>query len=335
MNGIGTSTIDQGKRFECWNIEPAWPIPSLAADLAHGFEQSPRMLPPKYFYDSTGSKLFEQICDTPEYYPTRAESALLKTHATELISTIKPRHLIELGSGNSRKTRYLLLAANDLRLPLDYWPFDVCRDMLEHSGHALISEFPQLRVRALVGDYLGGLTNLPQPDGPRMFVFLGGTIGNFSESESDCFLNDLRTQMRPDDTLLLGADRLKNPAILEAAYNDAAGITAAFNLNVLKVVNRELQADFDLAAFRHRAIFNDAASRIEIYLVSRRQQQVNVQALKRTYSFDKNEVILTEISRKYSRQSLSAILERAGFTVERHIEGGERLFSLVLARPTP
>jgi L-histidine N-alpha-methyltransferase len=334
MNGASALTTRLGNRFECREVEPAWPIPDLAADLAHGFEQSPRMLPPKYFYDSDGSKLFDQICDTPEYYPTRAESELLAAHAAELIGAVRPRHLIELGSGSSRKTRHLLRAAEALGLPLDYWPFDVCRDMLERSGQALTAEFPQLHVRALVGDYLGGLAHLPQPDGRRMFVFLGGTIGNFSKRESDRFLKDLRAQMRPDDYLLLGADRLKDTAVLEAAYNDAAGVTAAFNLNVLKVVNRELRADFDLAGFRHRAVFDEAASRIEIYLVSQRPQQAHVRALDKTYSFRQNEVILTEISRKYSRQSLTALLEHAGFAIERHLEGGERLFSLILARVT-
>lgn len=334
MNGASALTTWPGNRFECREVEPAWQVPDLVADLAHGFEQSPRTLPPKYFYDSHGSRLFERICDTTEYYPTRAESALLATHAAELIGVARPRHLIELGSGSSRKTRHLLRAAQALSLPLDYWPFDVCRDMLERSGQTLIAEFPQLRVRALVGDYLGGLAHLPQPDGRRMFVFLGGTIGNFSERESDRFLNDLRAQMRPGDVLLLGADRLKDTAVLEAAYNDAAGVTAAFNLNVLNVVNRELQADFDLAGFRHRAVFNEAASRIEIYLVSQRRQRVNVRALAKTYSFNEHDVILTEISRKYSRQSLSSMLERAGFVIKRHIEGGERLFSLILARAT-
>lgn len=332
---VATAQAYEDGRFLCWQVQPAWPVSDLRADLAQGFEQSPRMLPPKYFYDDYGSQLFERICETPEYYPTRAEAALLAAHATDIIDEVAPAHLIELGSGSSRKTRHLLRAAEALDMMPTYWPFDVCREMLERSGHQLAEEFPRLQVRALVGDYLGGLAHLPQAAGRQLFVFLGGTIGNFSEQEADRFLRDLRARLRPGDYLLLGADRAKDVAMLEAAYDDAAGVTAAFNLNVLNVVNRELQADFDLAGFRHRAVFNRAEARIEMYLLAQRRQRVTVQALQRCYEFEPDEAILTEISRKFTPESLSAMLGRAGFAIERHLEGGERLFSLVLAKPLP
>lgn len=319
-------------RFDCRRVVPARPVPGLREDLERGFDKSPRMLPPTYFYDDYGSQLFDRICDTAEYYPTRAESALLEAHAERLIDMVRPQHLIELGSGSSRKTRHLLRAAEKLGLLLDYWPFDVCLEMLDRTGRELVDEFAGLRVHALVGNYMGGLTHLPRPSGRRMFVFLGGTIGNFDEPSAHAFLCDLRTQMEPGDYLLMGADRVKDPAVLEAAYDDVAGVTAAFNLNVLNVVNRELNADFDPSLFRHRAVFNEAASQIEMYLVAQASQQVRVAALERAYAFDAGEVILTEISRKFTRSSLFAMLDRAGFEVAQHEEGGEQLFSLVLAR---
>jgi L-histidine N-alpha-methyltransferase len=321
-----------GARFECLTVEPARPVPSLREDVERGFSLSPRMLPPKYFYDAHGSMLFEQICDTPEYYPTRAESSLLQSHAAVLLDRVRPDHLIELGSGSSRKTRYLLRAAESLGLSLDYWPFDVCREMLEQTGQELIDEFPSLRVHALVGDYHGGLAHVPRPVGRRLYVFLGGTIGNFSELETHHFLTDLRAQMHPGDYLLLGADRVKDPDVLEAAYDDTAGVTAAFNLNVLNVLNRELDGDFDLDAFRHRAVFNREASRIEMYLVSQSPQQVKLRALGQSYRFDAGEAIMTEISRKFTAESLAATLSHAGLEIEQHYQGGEQLFSLVLAR---
>lgn len=332
--GIASAGTVTASRFDYYPVPPSRPVPDLGADLLHGFALSPRRLPPKYFYDAVGSQLFDRICDTPEYYPTRSEAALLAEHAGELLALARPRHLIELGSGSSRKTRLLLQAAGQLDLELVYWPFDVCHDMLERTGRALVEEFPGLRVRALGGDYMGGLTHLPRPDGRRLFVFLGGTIGNFDELETQRFLGDVRAQMQPEDRLLLGADRAKDDAaVLEAAYNDAAGVTAAFNLNLLRVINRELRADFDLDGFRHRALFNRAESRIEMHLVARTRQQVLVAALERSYRFEPGETILTEISRKFTPAMLEAMLARAGFDIERHIEGGERLFSLLLVRP--
>lgn len=332
MDVTTVAAVQAALRFECREVESARPVPTLADDLASGFAQTPRMLPPKYFYDDLGSQLFEQICDTPEYYPTRAESALLAEHAQAVMTQVRPRHVVELGAGSSRKTRALLRAAEADGGELDYWPFDVCREMLERSGQELVDEFAQLRVHALVGDYMGGLAHLPRPAGRRLFVFLGGTIGNFSELEAHHFLSDLRAQMRAGDYLLLGADRVKSTAVLEAAYDDTAGVTAAFNLNVLDVVNRELDADFDRAAFRHRAVFNREASRIEMYLVAQTAQRVTVRALDRSFDFAAGEAILTEISRKFSQAALEDTLRRAGFAIERHYQGGEQLFSLVLAR---
>lgn len=331
-NKLSRGDSRRSSRFECLAVEPVRAIPSLRDDVERGFAQAPRCIPPKYFYDAHGSELFDQICDTREYYPTRAETALLAEHAPAIIAAVEPDHLIELGSGSCRKTRYLLSAAQQAEGAVHFWPFDVCREMLVSAGRELLGEFPGLRVTALVGDYLGGLARLPRPLGRRLFVFLGGTIGNFTELEAHLFLTDLRGHMHVGDYLLLGADRVKDAQVLEAAYNDAAGVTARFNLNVLRVLNRELQADFDLESFRHQAVFNAQASRIEMYLISQREQQVRIGALGRTYRFAAGERLLTEISRKFSHRHLSRSLINAGFEIEQHYEGGEQLFSLVLAR---
>jgi len=318
--------------FSCRPLAPVRPVPGLREDLLQGFARRPRSLPPKYFYDARGSQLFERICATPEYYPCRSEAALLAAHAAELVDLAQPRIVVELGSGNSRKTCHILSAAERLGGLREYWPLDVCREALEQAGQRLTRRYPWLRIRALVGDYLAGLGHLPATGERRLFLFLGGTIGNFSPQEARAFLTDLRACMGPEDFLLLGADRVKSAVVLEAAYNDAAGVTAAFNLNLLQVINRELQADFDPAGFCHRALYNRRRMQIEMLLVARRRQRVHVGALERAFEFARGEAILTEISRKFTRRTLTAMLEQAGFTVVRHIEGGEHLFSLVLAQ---
>lgn len=327
------SAAGDSRRLQVTTVAPARLVPTLKEDVERGFALRPRSLPPKYFYDEVGSQLFDRICDTAEYYPTRAEAALLGEHARTVIATVRPDHIIELGSGTARKTRHLLDACADLAPGVRYWPFDVCQEMLAETGEALVAEYPWLRVTALAGDYMGGLGNLPRPLGRRLFVFLGGTIGNFSELEAQQFLSELRHHMHPGDSLLLGADRVKAPEVLEAAYDDAAGVTAEFNLNLLRVLNRELDADFEVAAFQHRARYNPEAARIEMYLVSERAQRVSVAALGRDYGFAAGEAMLTEISRKFTSESLASMLAAAGLAIEAHFEGGERLFSLVLARP--
>jgi len=323
---------DSLPRLTCTAVQPARRIPDLAEDVVHGFAADPRHIPPKYFYDAHGSALFDRICDTTEYYPTRAEGYLLDRYAQTIIARVRPDHIVEFGSGTSRKTRHLLAACERQGLPVRYWPFDVCEDMLRCTGQALAAEFPGLRIGALVGDYTGGLRYLPQLDGRCLYLFLGGTIGNFTDAEAKQFLGEVRERMRQGDALLLGVDRVKAPALLEAAYNDAAGITAEFNLNVLRVLNRELRADFDLSGFRHRAVYNVEQARIEMYLLSERAQEVTIGALGRRYRFGRGEPILTEISRKFTPLTLRAMLHEAGLSLEGHFEGGEQLFSLALAR---
>jgi L-histidine N-alpha-methyltransferase len=290
-------------------------------------------MPPKYFYDELGSRLFDAICETSEYYPTRTEEALLKAHAPAIIAEAGPAHIVEFGSGTARKTRHLLNAWAERGGATTYWPFDVCKAMLLESGRQLVQEYERLRVNALVGDYLGGLEGLPVFEGPCLFLFLGGTIGNFTAQEAGTFLREVRAMMRPGDSLLLGADRIKAEDVLHAAYNDSRGITAEFNLNLLRVLNRELVADFRLERFEHEARFNSSASQIEMYLISRCDQAVRVEALKKTLHFESGEEILTEISRKFTPSRLESLLRGAGFSVARHLEPDNGYFSLLLAQP--
>lgn len=314
-------------------IEPATEIPSIEQDVRDGLLSRPRSLPPKYFYDERGSQLFDRICDTPEYYPTRTENALLLRFSSDIIQQVMPDQILELGSGTSRKTRHLFDACDAHDCQGDYAPFDVCEEMLRSTGKSLIKDYEWMNVTAMVGDYHGGLSNLPLPQGRRLFLFLGGTIGNFSHQQAQEFLAEVRDCMQPDDWLLLGADRVKSSALLHAAYNDSSGVTAEFNRNVLRVLNQSLDADFEPEAFSHQAEFNEQESRIEMYLVAKGDQQVRVDALDEEMTIRDGERILTEISRKFTRNSLEQMLIDAGFQVQEHFEPDNGYFSLLLVQP--
>lgn len=313
-------------------VEPSRTVRSIEEDVLDGLFEPPRQLPPKYFYDAEGSRLFDEICRTEEYYPTRAETALLERHAGEIIALTRPTSLVELGSGVGAKASLLLRACEACDVQASYVPFDVCADVLTESGLALQRQFPWLAVEPLVGDFTAGLDNVPLRDGRRLLMFLGGTIGNFDDAAASAFLAEVHALMNDTDHLLLGVDRVKAPEVLHAAYNDGRGVTARFNLNVLSVLNAELGCDFDLANFEHRACYNAAAERIEMYLDSVVDQQVDFDRLGRTLRLRAGDSIMTEISRKYSAEGLHALLARAGFSVVRHFESGQPLFSLALAR---
>lgn len=314
-------------------VMPSKPIPDLAEDVRTGLFQRPRSLPPKYFYDATGSQLFDQICDNREYYLTRAEDKLLDKYAASVIQVARPDRIVELGSGTSRKTRHLIEACDQNACYASYAPFDVCFEVLIEAGEGLANEYGWLEVHALVGDYRAGLDHVPERRGKDLVAFLGSTIGNFDSAEAIDFLKELYEFMGPGDWLLLGSDRVKAPDVLHAAYNDSEGLTANFNLNALRVINDELGANFDLAAFRHYACYNPTRDRIEMYLIGSKPQDVYIQALDRTLRLKEGEPILTEISCKYTRSGLEALLCEAGFMVERHYEAEQGMFSLVLARP--
>ncbi|MGI9229070.1 MAG: L-histidine N(alpha)-methyltransferase [Gammaproteobacteria bacterium] len=314
------------------HVKPSRTVPGLVEDTRNGLLTTPRALPPKYFYDDAGAKLFEQICQTAEYYPTRTEDQLLAKHSDEIITHSLPDKIIEFGSGSSTKTRRLLDACETRTHECDYAPFDVCEPALSEAASNLEALYEWLNIMPMVGDYHAGLDNLPDFDGSRLFLFLGGSIGNFLRPEAQQFLLEVYNCMKAGDHFLLGADRIKDTEILHSAYNDAQGITAQFNLNVLRVLNRELGADFDLDNFTHKALFNDEHNRIEMYLISVIDQTITLPELAETIKLRQGEKILTELSHKFNYAELETMLAESGFSVVQHFQPRNEFYSLVLVR---
>lgn len=300
-------------------------------ELRASLAEAPRRIPSKYFYDERGSELFEAICELPEYYPTRAERAILERHAEEIVRVSGASELVELGPGAATKTRLLLDAmaeAGSLEL---YVPFDVSGEMVARVARELAEHYPGLRVHGVVGDFMTHLGKIPE-GGRRLAAFLGGTIGNLQPDAARAFLARLARRLDPGDALLLGTDLIKDPAVIEAAYDDPAGVTAEFNRNILRVLNRLTEGDFDPEAFRHRAFYDPEHHRIEMRLVSTRPQSVRLPGLDLTLELAEGEEILTEISTKYDRPKVEALLERAGFEPGRWYTDPDGLFALSLAR---
>lgn len=322
---------DRERWFAIRQVPAARSVPGLAEDVRAGFARRPRELPPKYFYDDRGSALFDRICDTPEYYPTRSEAELLAAHADDIVAAVRPDHIIELGAGTARKTATLLAACERAGIAPVYWPYDVCAEVLEAAGATLLDRFPWLCIEALVGDYTAGLEHLPRPDGRRLYAFLGGTIGNFEPAAARGLLGEIAGHMDDGDRLLLGADRVKDRAVMESAYNDSAGVTAEFNRNVLHVINRELDGDFDVDDFYHEAVFDSEHDRIEMYLVPRHSQSVTLAALGERFHFAAGEPVRTEISRKFTAAGLADELRAAGLVLERATVAPGDYFSVNLA----
>ncbi|OHT83207.1 dimethylhistidine N-methyltransferase [Mycobacteroides saopaulense] len=280
---------------------------ALRRDVRQGLTAEAKSLPPKWFYDEVGSDLFDEITRLPEYYPTRTEAGLLRVHAADIAAASGADTLVELGSGTSEKTRMLLDALG----PSTFIPFDVDSGVLRAAGDALVAEYPGMRVRAVCGDFEKDLGQIPR-DGRRLVAFLGSTIGNLTTQPRARFLADVATTLRPDEMLLLGTDLVKDTARLVRAYDDSAGVTAAFNRNVLAVINRELDADFDLDTFEHVALWNDDEERMEMWLRSTCDQQVSIEALDLTVHFDAGEMMLTEVSCKFRREGVARELAAAG-----------------------
>jgi L-histidine Nalpha-methyltransferase len=306
---------------------------TLAEDVLDGLTRPFKELPPKHFYDAFGSELFERICELPEYYPTRTERAILRSCAGAIASATGAAEVVELGAGYATKTRVLLDALTEAGTLARYVPVDVSEATVHACADQLVAEYPGLHVHGLVGDFERHLGHLPEAAGPRLVVFLGGTIGNFLPGARRRFLRDLRTSMAPGDHLLLGTDLVKDPAILERAYDDAAGVTAQFNLNVLRVVNRELGADFDLSAFEHVAFFDRDHEWIEMRLRARSRQTVRVEALGLTVRFARGEELRTEISAKFTAERLEADLRAAGLELSGWFSDPDDLFAVTLSRP--
>lgn len=284
---------------------------TLRRDVLEGLQKSPKSLPPKWFYDAVGSDLFDQITRLPEYYPTRAEAAILRARSAEVASASDADTLVELGSGTSEKTRMLLDALRDRGTLRRFVPFDVDASVLSAAAGTIQREYPGIEINAVCGDFEEHLAEIPG-GGRRLFVFLGSTIGNLTPVPRAEFLASLAAVMSPADSLLLGTDLVKDTDRLVRAYDDGAGITARFNRNVLAVVNRELDADFDADAYRHVARWNSTEERIEMWLRSDRAQRVRVAALDLTVDFAAGEEMLTEVSCKFRPEGAGAELAAAG-----------------------
>ena len=310
-------------------------LDSMAEDVRLGLTAEPKRLSPKYFYDDAGSELFEQITCLPEYYPTRAERALLEESADELMRTVRPQQIVELGSGSSIKTRVLLGVNSAPEYLTQYVPFDVSRGIVEGAAEGLLLDFPFLSIHGVIGDFGHHLSKIPAATGKRLVLFLGGTIGNLDPDERTAFLTQVAELLGPEDRLLIGLDLVKDPATIEAAYNDSAGVTAAFNRNILRHLNRELTADFDPDAFQHRAFFNEEESRIEMHLVPDDTQMVSIGTLGITIKVDPSETIWTESSYKFTKASLHRMLTDAGMQLDGFYTNDEpdELFAVVLASP--
>ncbi len=297
-------------------------LAAMRAEVQAGLAARPRIIPPKFFYDERGSELFEEITRLPEYYPTRVERDLLRSDVAAWLRSHVPRSLIELGAGSAEKTRILLEAMLESARtgPVVYAPVDVSAEFLHASAERLSAEYPRLTVTPIVADLTDPFPLPADLPGPLVVAFLGSTIGNFGRADAAALLAHAAGKLDADDRLLLGVDLRKDPALLHAAYNDAAGVTAQFNLNVLHVLNRELGADFDVDAFRHHAFYDEVNGRIEMHLIAERAHRVTIPGIE-PIELDAGESILTEISRKYDRAEVEATLREAGLRIEEWFEG--------------
>jgi L-histidine Nalpha-methyltransferase len=307
-------------------------LDTLVEDVRDGLTRSFKELPPKYFYDERGSELFDRITTLPEYYPTRCERQILNRHAPEIVGTAEAEELVELGSGTASKTRALLYAMAGKGSLRRYVPFDFDPSVVEACAAELIELYPGLEVHGVVGDFGRDLACIPDGE-QRLFAFLGGTIGNLLPSQRTAFLAGLREQMDRDDRLVIGTDLIKDRSVLEAAYNDRAGVTAEFNRNVLRVINSGLDADFDPDAFEHVAFFDEANSWIEMRLRANGAQQVRIVGADLEVTFADGEEIRTEISAKFTREAVERELAAADLRLDEFFTDGSKLFGLAFARP--
>jgi L-histidine Nalpha-methyltransferase len=305
---------------------------TLADDVLDGLTRPLKELPPKHFYDARGSELFDAICELPEYYQTRTERSILLAHADDIAARTGAAELVELGSGSATKTRVLLDAMAAAGTLGRYVPVDVSASTVHAVAKLLAEEYEGMSVYGLVADFERHLQRLPEPIGPRLVAFLGGTIGNFPPGSRRRFLRSVGKVLGPDGHLLLGTDLVKDPHVIEAAYNDGAGVTAQFNLNVLHVINRELGANFDIDAFEHVAFFDREREWIEMRLRATTPQHVRVEALDLEVDFAAREEMRTEISAKFTAERLRGDLAAAGMELVELFTDPDELFAVSLAR---
>lgn len=334
-------------RYDLERVGDAPAADSFARDVREGLTASPKRLSCRYLYDAKGSRIFEEITRLPEYYVLRAEREILRDHADEIVghcfshptarsaATGDPLELVELGSGSAEKTRYVIEALLRRQRELCFVPIDVSESALRQSAIELLRDYPGVRVRAMMGDYADALQALHDDDRhARLILWLGSSIGNFRRADAAAFLSRVRAQMEAADRLFVGFDRRKDARVLEAAYDDASGVTAAFNLNLLERINRELGGHFDLTAFEHRARYEPGEGRVVLSLVSRHAQRVRIDALDLEVKLQAGEAIHTEDSYKYSLEEIEALAGEAGLQLTAQWMDGEERFCDVLLAPS-
>ena len=329
------STAADVAALEAAGVEPGaspdtWT--ALAGEVLRGLLATPKTLPPKLFYDARGSELFDAICELPEYYQTRTERLILESSAEDIVERSGAVELVELGSGSATKTRVLLDAMAAAGALERYVPVDVSATTVHAAAETLVQEYPGMSVYGVVGDFERHLSHLPEPAGPRLVAFLGGTLGNFPPGSRRRFLRGLRNALGSDGFLLLGTDLVKDPRVIEAAYDDSAGVTAQFNLNVLHVLNRELDADFDVDAFEHVAFFDRKREWIEMRLRATDSQRVRIGKLDLDIEFAAREELRTEISAKFTPARLEGDLSAAGLELVELYTDPDKLFAVSLSR---
>ncbi len=308
-------------------------LSSLADDVRKGLSRYPRELPPKYFYDARGSELFEQITELPEYYPSQVEQDILDASGMRIVELVRPTEIVELGPGSARKTNALLHPMLELGLGSRYIPVDVSESAVQDCAARLVARYESLAVHGVVGDFERHLDRVPRRSGRRLIAFLGGTIGNLDHPRRSALLRGLRAQLGPDDRLLIGTDMVKDRERLEAAYNDSAGVTAEFNRNMLRVINDNLEGDLDPEMFDHVAFYNEHARRIEMWLRAREDMSARIDALGMDVDFEAGEEIRTEISCKFTRDSLVREYTAADLDLIAWYTDSDGLFGLSLTGP--
>jgi L-histidine Nalpha-methyltransferase len=302
-------------------------------DVINGLKQKQKLLPTRYFYDRKGSQLFEKICQLPEYYPTRTEASILQQYATDIVNQTQAIELVELGSGSSSKTRYLFNAYQESNIPLYYIPVDVSDSILKESAKELLIDYPQVKIQGKVATYSQALQQLKNNFlGKRIIIFLGSSIGNFNSAKCDRFIAQVTSALNPGDYFLLGIDLQKPVGVLEAAYNDSQGVTAAFNLNMLQHLNHRFAGNFNLDSFKHQAIYNQTEDQIEMYLISQKEQTVTLSSLNLTIKLEKEERILTEISRKFNLEKMEKYLSDRNLNLIKTYTDPQQWFGLLLVQ---
>jgi len=325
-------TLDP-ERIEVMNYMKGTFRSDIGRDVLRGFAAAQKFIPSKYFYDAYGSQLFEEICGLPEYYQTRTELSILKRFAADIMGDCSEVDIVELGSGSNLKIRTLLDACFRSRgTEVRYVPVDVSESAVVESAAELLDSYPDLRISGIVADFTRHIEKIPVGR-ERLLVFFGSTIGNFLREERVCLLNNIAGLMGPDDRFLLGIDMIKPAAVLERAYNDSKGVTAEFNRNILNVLNRELQADFDPSHFDHVAFYNADEEQIEMHLRANRGIVAQIEGLGLQISMKKGETIRTEVCGKFSRESARAMAEEAGMKIDRWFADPKGWFSLVELTP--